>query len=171
MEKVRSILNELNIRYEADIQPGELTIFPQQPGNILSVLRKRLEDEKFFIVFDRKNILTERLKRLLLKIFEEDSLPMQNYSIFISSQLNLNYNYIATVFSEVEGISVEHFIIEQKVKKAKELLQSGEHSIGEIAAKLHYSSIGHFSNQFKKCTGANPSAFRKMLQQGLKATG
>ena len=126
----------------------------------MDTLKRTLEKQNYFIIFDRKLILTEQIKSLVFKMFEDDELPVQNYSIFIAEHLRLNYNYVATIFSEIEGTSVEHFIIDQKIKKAKDLLNGDSYKIGEIASMLHYSSIGHFSNQFKKHTGFTPSAFR-----------
>ena len=93
-----------------------------------------------------------------------DTLPTENYSKYISNQLFLNYTYIANVFSETEEITIEHFIIKHKIEKVKTLLQNSDHSVSQIADLLHYSSVGHLSNQFKKVTGQSPSEFKRSMQ-------
>ena len=87
--------------------------------------------------------------------------PLQNYSAYIGYNLKHNYTYLANVFSETKGITIEHYIIEKKIDKAIVMLHDGSHSITQITGKLYYSSIGHFSNQFKKITGVSPTTYKK----------
>ena len=92
-----------------------------------------------------------------------------NFSDYLSEKLNYNYTYLANLFSEVQGTTIEHFIILHKIEKVKELLVYDELNLTEIAWKLHYSSVAHLSNQFKKITGLSPSHF-KMLREKRRGT-
>jgi AraC-like DNA-binding protein len=94
-----------------------------------------------------------------------DELPAVKNSIYISQKLNQNYTYLANLFSETCGITIEHFIILHKIEKVKELLVYDELNLTEISYKLNYSSVGHLSNQFRKVTGLTPSHFRKIGQK------
>ena len=88
-----------------------------------------------------------------------------NYSDYISEKLNYDYNYLSNVFSEVKGMTIQQFIIIHKIEKVKELLLYDELNITEISYKLHYSSVAHLSNQFKKVTGLSPTFFKKLKQK------
>jgi len=96
-----------------------------------------------------------------------DELPQVNFSDFISEKLNFDYTYLSNVFSEVKGITIQQFIIINKIERVKELLLYDELNLTEISYKLQYSSVAHLSNQFKKVTGLSPS-FYKQLQQKRK---
>jgi AraC-like DNA-binding protein len=91
-----------------------------------------------------------------------DELPAENYSKYISEKLNYDYTYLSNIFSEVKGITIQQFIILNKIERVKELLLYDELNLTEISYKLHYSSVAHLSNQFKKITGLTPSYFKKM---------
>lgn len=94
-------------------------------------------------------------------IHYSDELPTQNYSDYISEKLNYDYTYLSNIFSEVKGITIQQFIILNKIERVKELLLYDELNLSEISYKLHYSSAAHLSNQFKKITGLTPSYFKK----------
>jgi AraC-like DNA-binding protein len=98
-------------------------------------------------------------------IHHTDVLPKTNYSDYISEKLNYDYTYLANIFSEVKGITIQQFIILNKIEKVKELLLYDELNLTEIAYKLHYSSVAHLSNQFKKVTGLSPSFYKKLKQK------
>lgn len=89
-----------------------------------------------------------------------DEIPKTKFSIYLSEKLNYNYTYLANLFSETEGITIEHFILLHKVERVKELIIYDELSLSEIAWKLHYSSVAHLSSQFKKVSGLTPSYFK-----------
>lgn len=91
----------------------------------------------------------------------QDERPRENYSVFISHRLGLNYTYLANLFSEVNRLTIEHYIIEKRIRKAADLLSTGKYTVGEMAVFMNYSSIGHFSNQFKKVMGISPNRFRR----------
>jgi AraC-like DNA-binding protein len=88
--------------------------------------------------------------------------PKVNYSDYISNALNYDYTYLSNIFSEIKGITIQQFIIVHKIEKAKELILYGELNLTEIAYKLHYSSVAHLSNQFKKITGLTPSHYKQL---------
>ncbi|MEO6630076.1 MAG: AraC family transcriptional regulator [Mucilaginibacter sp.] len=111
----------------------------------------------------KKNILTEKIKTVILDMVNySDQQLKTNFSDYLSSKLNLDYTYLANIFSEVEGTTVEHFIIMAKIRRVKELICDNELTLTEISWKLHYSSVAHLSTQFKKVTGITPSHYKYM---------
>jgi AraC-like DNA-binding protein len=95
-------------------------------------------------------------------VHHSDEMIKINFSNFLSEKLNHNYTYLANLFSEVQGTTIEHFIISHKIERIKELIIYGELNITEIAWKMGYSSVAHLSNQFKKSTGLSPSHFKQL---------
>jgi AraC-like DNA-binding protein len=91
-----------------------------------------------------------------------DELPKVNYSDYISEKLGYDYTYLANTFSEVKGITIQQYIIIHKIERVKELLIYDELSLTEISYKMHYSSVAHLSNQFKKITGLTPTFFKQL---------
>jgi AraC-like DNA-binding protein len=111
----------------------------------------------------KKSVLIEKIKDVVIEMVHyEDELPRVNFSGYLAEKLNYNYTYLANLFSETEGITIEHFIIVHKIERVKELLIYDELNLTEIAWKLHYSSVAHLSNQFKKVTGLTPSFFKSL---------
>jgi AraC-like DNA-binding protein len=112
---------------------------------------------------DKKSVLIEKIKNVIIEMIHySDDLPKMNYSDYISEKLNYDYTYLSNLFSEVKGITIQHFIINHKIERAKELILYDELDLTEIAYKLHYSSVAHLSNQFKKVTGQTPSFYKKI---------
>ena len=161
------VLSELNIPQNGTLQLGEVILPLNTAAILVDRFKARLQEAGYSVIFDRKNILAEKVKHVVYSMLEGDTLPDENYSKYISTQLFLNYTYIANVFSETQGMTIEHFIIQEKIEKVKTMLQNSDHSIGHIADALHYSSVGHLSNQFKKVTGQSPSEFKKMMQNNV----
>ncbi len=119
---------------------------------------------------DKKSILIEKIKNTILEMIQySDGCPKLNYSEYISEKLNYDYTYLANIFSEVKGITIQQYIILNKIERAKELLLYDELNLTEISYKLHYSSVAHLSGQFKKVTGLSPS-FYKLLKQKREVT-
>jgi len=119
---------------------------------------------------DKKSILIEKIKNTILeRIQYADGCPKMNYSEYISEKLNYDYTYLANIFSEVKGITIQQYIILNKIERVKELLLYDELNLTEISYKLHYSSVAHLSGQFKKVTGLSPS-FYKVLKQKREET-
>lgn len=126
-----------------------------------NLLRSGLE-----LLDNKKSILIEKVKNVIVEMIHySDELPTKNYSDHISEKLNYDYTYLSNLFSEVKGITIQQFIINHKIEKIKELLLYDELNLTEIAYKLHYSSVAHLSNQFKKATGLAPSYYRQLKQK------
>jgi AraC-like DNA-binding protein len=121
---------------------------------------------------ERKDILIERIKDLITEMidYSEES-PKINFSDYISDKLNYDYTYLSNTFSKLKGITIQHFIIVHKIKRVKELLLKDDLNLTEISYKLHYSSVAHLSNQFKKVTGHSPSFFKQMNQKSMQYVG
>jgi AraC-like DNA-binding protein len=118
---------------------------------------------------DRKSILIEKIKKVIVELIHYTDEPLKvNFSDYLSEKLNHSYTYLANLFSEVEGITIEHYIIIHKIEKVKELLVYDELSLTEISYQMHYSSVAHLSNQFKKITGLTPSFFKKVKEQRIQ---
>lgn len=129
-------------------------------------LKKNLLQSGLELLDDKKSILIEKIKGVIIEmIHHSDELPKMNYSDYIAEKLKYDYTYLANIFSEVKGITIQQFIIFHKIEKAKELLLYDELNLTEIADKLHYSSVAHLSKQFKKITGLTPSFFKQMKQK------
>jgi AraC-like DNA-binding protein len=145
------------------IELGEVEINGPLPPRKETLLRDELLKFGFELLEDKKSILIEKIKNIVIEMIHySEEPPLLNFSSFISEKLNYDYRYLSSLFSEVKGITIEHFIISHKIERAKELLIYNELSLTEIAEKLHYSSVAHLSNQFKKVTGLTPSFFKKM---------
>ena len=115
---------------------------------------------------DKKSILIEKIKNAITEmIHHTDELPKVNFSDYISQKLGYDYTYLANTFAEVKGITIQQFIIINKIERVKELLLYDELNLTEIADKLHYSSVAHLSNQFKKVTGLSPSFYKQLKQK------
>jgi len=131
---------------------------------------QRLENLGFELFEDKKSRLIEQIKALIIELIQEQSGEINiNLSDFISDKLHYEYNYLSTVFSEIEGRTIEKYFIAQKIEKVKELLVYDELSLSEIAYKLGYSSTAYLSNQFKKVTGLTPSHFKKIKENKRKS--
>jgi AraC-like DNA-binding protein len=112
---------------------------------------------------DKKAILIEKIQNVIVEMIHySDELPRMNFSDYLCEKLNYDYTYLANIFSETKGITIEHFIILHKIERVKELIIYDELNLSEIAWKLHYSSVAHLSHQFKKITGLTPSFFKSL---------
>ena len=127
----------------------------------IALLKSGLE-----LMDNKKAMLMEKIKNVIIEMVHyTDDLPCTNFSTFLAEKLNYNYTYLAHLFSETEGMTIEHFIIRHKIEKVKELIIYDELSFTEIAWKLHYNSISHLSYQFKKITGLTPSFFKSLKDE------
>jgi len=115
---------------------------------------------------DKKSILIEKIKNVIIEMIHySKEFPTANYSEFISEKLDYDYNYLSNIFSEVKGITIQQFIIIHKIERVKELLLYEELNLTQISQKLHYSSVAHLSNQFKKVTGLTPTYYKTLKEK------
>jgi AraC-like DNA-binding protein len=113
---------------------------------------------------DKRSILIDRIKSAIIEMVHyQDEVPKVNYSDYLSDKLGYDYTYLSNVFTEVKGITIQQFIILHKIEKVKELILYDELNLTEIAYRMHYSSVGHLSNQFKKITGLSPTFFKCLI--------
>ncbi len=131
-------------------------------------LKDHLLESGLELLEDKKSEVIEQIKNIVVgMIHHSDELPKVNYSDYISEKLSYNYNYLSNLFSEVKGITIQQFIIKHKIERVKELLLYNELNLTEISYKMHYSSVAHLSNQFKKITGFSPSFFKQSQHRRL----
>jgi AraC-like DNA-binding protein len=117
---------------------------------------------------NKKSILVERIKQVVIQSIYYPGIHLKtNFSSYLSTQLNLDYTYLANVFSEVQGTTIEQYVILHKINFVKQLISFNELSLTEISWKLHYSSVAHLSTQFKKVTGITPSHFKQLACQRI----
>lgn len=162
---VRDELDKLGLRYTM-IDLGVAELVEEMTQQQHEQLKTNLFKSGLELLDDKRSILIEKIKNVITEMIHyTDMLPKTNYSDYISEKLNYDYTYLANIFSEVKGITIQQFIILNKIEKVKELLLYDELNLTEIAYKLHYSSVAHLSNQFKKVTGLSPSFFKKLKQK------
>lgn len=160
---VRQEFEKLGLHPEK-IALGEITIREDNiPADVIRKLEGALRGLGFERIDDRKAKLIESIKSKVIEMihYGEPAHRKFNWSAILSEALHYEYNYLSTLFSSVEGITLEQYIIRQKIEKVKELLFYDELTLSEIAHKLGYSSVAHLSGQFKKVTGFSPSELKK----------
>jgi AraC-like DNA-binding protein len=159
---VKTELIKLGLHY-AIVDLGEVEIKEELTNEKREQLKIALLKSGLELMDDKKAILIEKIKKVIIEMIHyADELPKIKNSDYISEKLNHDYTYLANLFSEVTGITIEHFIIAHKIEKVKELLLYDELSLTEISYKLNYSSVAHLSKQFKKATGLTPSFFKQL---------
>lgn len=159
---VRSELEKLGLHYIL-LELGELEIMETISAEQRDLLNISLNNSGLALLDDKKSILVEKIKTTIINLvhYSEKQLKI-NLSEYLSQKINYDYTYLANLFSENHGITIEHFFLIHKVERIKELLIYNELNVTEIAAKLHYSSVAHLSNQFKKMTGLTPSHYKRL---------
>ena len=166
---VRSELDKLGLHY-GEIELGEVEVEEDIQSGQLTELNIALKKSGLELMDDKKSILVEKIKTLIIEMvhYSDEQIKI-NLSDYLSQKLNYNYTYLANIFSEVKGTTIEQFYLSHKIEKVKELLVYGELNLTEIAWKLHYSSVAHLSHQFKKITGLTPSFFRSLKHKKRNA--
>ncbi len=153
---------ELGIPY-ISLNLGEVDIIETIAPSLYQQLKVVLFASGLEVLDDRRSILVESIKNIIVEMVHYSHQQIStNFSNFLSEKLCYDYTYLANIFSEREGVSIEKFIISHKIERVKELMIYDELSLTEIAWKLHYSSVGHLSNQFKRVTGLSPSYYKKL---------
>jgi AraC-like DNA-binding protein len=159
---VKEELKKLGLHFIV-VDLGEVEIMETMSSSQQEMLKSALLKSGLELMDDKRAVLIEKVKNVITEMIHyTDELPKVNYSDYISEKLDYDYTYLSNLFSEVKGITIQQFIIINKIERAKELLLYDEHSLTEISYKLHYSSVAHLSNQFKKITGLTPSHYKLM---------
>ena len=159
---VKSELEKLGLHYTT-IDLGEVEITDKISKDQLDNLKVALKLTGLELMDDNNKILVEKIKTTIIELIHYNDEQIKiNLSDYLSEKLNHNYTYLSNLFSEVKGTTIEQFFLSHKIEKVKELLVYDELNLTEIAWKLHYSSVSHLSNQFKKMTGLTPSHFKNL---------
>lgn len=148
---------------------GEVTFNKEITGQEKNRIQDQLHPLGFELIDDKKSQTIEKVKNLIIEqVHYHDNRAKTNLSDYLSDKLNQDYHYISSLFSEIEGTTIERYYIAQKIEKVKELLVYDELSLSEIAFRLNYSSVAYLSNQFKKVTGLSPTHFKKVAEKKRK---
>ncbi len=162
---VKEELIKLGLRYIA-VDLGVVEILGEITREQHDQLKENLAKLGLELMDDKKSILIDRIKNVIIDMVHySDELPKVNYSDYISEKLGYDYTYLSNIFSDVKGITLQHFIIMHRIEKVKELLLYDELNLTEISYRLQFSSVAHLSNQFKKITGLTPSFYKQMKKK------
>lgn len=164
---VKSELEKMHLPFST-VELGEVEINEELSLSRQQELKTALAKFGLELMEDKKSILIEKIKNIVVEMIHySEETPLLNFSAYLSEKLDYDYNYLSNLFSEVKGITIEHFIIAHKIERAKELLIYNELTLTQIAEKLHYSNVAHLSNQFKKVTGLTPTFFKNMKHKRM----
>jgi len=159
---VRDELTKLGLKY-LSVELGEADIEEDISPERREKFRAGLLKYGLELMDDKKSVLIQKIKTVIVELVHYSEEPLAiNLSDYLSQKLNYDYTYLANLFSEVQGITIEKFFIAHKIERVKELLVYNELTLTEIAYKMHYSSVAHLCTQFKKTTGLTPSHFKEL---------
>jgi AraC-like DNA-binding protein len=161
---VKDELKKLGIRH-AIVELGEVEIFDGIKQEQHDMLKKALLVSGLELMDDKKSVLIEKIKNVIVELVHYSEEPLLlKFSEYLSQKLNHDYTYLANLFSEVQGTTIEKFLISHRIERVKELLVYDEMNLTEISYQMHYSSVSHLSAQFKKVTGLTPSHFKRLKE-------
>ena len=163
--EVKEVLKKLDLHF-VFVDMGVIDVMEELSSEQIEQLRNALLAIGLELMDDKKAVLIDKIKNVVIELVHltEESIKI-NFSDYLSEKLNHNYTYLANLFSQVQGTTIEQFIIAHKVERIKEFIIYDELNITEIAYKMNYSSVAHLSNQFKKVTGLSPSHFKKLKEK------
>jgi YesN/AraC family two-component response regulator len=162
---VKSELEKLGLKYLV-VELGEVDLLEEMTPNQHDEFKVAIFRSGLELLDDKKSVLIQKIKNIIIDLVHYSEEPLSvNLSEYLGNKLNHDYTYMANLFSEVAGITIEKFFIVHKIERVKELLVYNELNLTEIAYKLHYSSVSHLSFQFKKITGLTPSHFKKLKEK------
>lgn len=165
---VKEELKKLGLHFIL-VDMGVVDIMENITSDQREQLRMALQKSGLELMDDKKAVLIEKIKNVIIDMIHyTDELLKVNFSDYLSEKLDYDYTYLANLFSEVQGTTIEKFIISHKIERVKELIIYDELNLTEIAWKMHYSSVAHLSTQFKKLTGLTPSHFKKLKYKRRK---
>ncbi len=155
-------LTKLGLKY-LSVELGEVDLEEDISPVRREELKAHLLKYGLELMDDKKSVLIQKIKTVVIELVHYTEEPLAvNFSDYLSRTLHYDYTYLANLFSEVQGITIEKFLIAHKIERVKELLVYNELTLTEIADKMHYSSVAHLCTQFKKTTGLTPSHFREL---------
>lgn len=158
----RDALREMGLHFII-VELGEVELMETLTLSQREELKTKLLASGLELMDDKRSVLIERIKNVVIHMVHySDEVLLINFSDYLSEKLQLDYTYMSNLFSEVQGTTIEQYIISNKVERIKELIIYNELNITEIAWKMHYSSVAHLSNQFKKVTGLSPTQFKQL---------
>lgn len=159
---VKSELQKHGLHFTT-VQLGEVEVMEVVSKELFDNINLALKKTGLELMDEKNSILVEKIKTIIIELVHyTDNQIKVNLSDYLSEKLNHNYTYLSNLFSGVKGTTIEQYYLSHKIEKVKELLAYDELNLTEIAYKLHYSSVAHLSNQFKKMTGLTPSHFRNL---------
>jgi AraC-like DNA-binding protein len=159
---VKEELKKLGLHFIV-VDLGEVEVMENITVEQMEQLKIALQKSGLELMDDKKAVLIDKIKSIIVEMVHYNDEPIKkNFSEILSEKLHHNYTYLANLFSEVQGTTVEHFIISHKIERIKELIMYDEMNLTEIAFKMNYSSVAHLSNQFKKITGLSPTHFKQL---------
>ena len=162
---VKEELQKLGLHY-VNVDLGEVEIMENITDHEREQIKISLFKSGLELMDDKKAMLIEKIKNVIIEMVHyTDQLPKSNFSEYLIGKIDYDYTYMSNLFSETEGTTIEHFILLHKIERVKELIIYDELNLTEIARKLHYSSVAHLSNQFKKITGLTPSFFKSLKRK------
>jgi AraC-like DNA-binding protein len=162
---VRDELARLGLNH-ANVEMGVVEVFEEITEAQRAQLKINLQRTGLELLEDKRSALIERIKNVIIEmVYHAEEVPKVNFSDYISEKLGYDYTYLSNIFSEVKGITIQQFIIMNKIEKVKDLLMYDELNLTEISFRLNYSSVAHLSNQFKKATGLSPSFYRELKKR------
>ncbi|MGZ3839387.1 MAG: helix-turn-helix domain-containing protein [Flavisolibacter sp.] len=166
---VKQRLAALSIDF-SKVELGEISLNKPLSGEDFLALKDALHPLGFELLDDRKASLVTQIKSCIIKYIHGDDDAVQNkkLSVLLSEKLGADYHSLSSLFSSIEGITIEKYVILQRIERAKELLEYNELSLNQIADKLYYSSVQHLSQQFKKVSGLTPSQYKQSKEAGRK---
>jgi len=166
---VSSELEKLGLHY-SHLEIGEVDLIENISEQQKEELDIALKKSGLELMSDHRSQLIEKIKNIIIEIihYSDDEIHVV-FSDFLSEKLQLDYTYIANLFSEVTGTTIQQFVIKHKIERVKELLVYNKLSLSEISWKLHYSSVQHLSHQFRKVTGLTPTHFKQLKEKRLKS--
>jgi len=166
---VSQIFDNAEVR-DAKVQLGQVEFAQDITENQLMKIEEELNKAGFEIINTQSVKLVEKIKSIVIDyVYNSSEIDRINFSTRLSSKMHKDYNYLSSLFSSVENTTIEHYMINMKVERVKELLVYDEKTLSEIAYELGYSSVAHLSGQFKKVTGFTPSYYKRLGEQKRKS--
>lgn len=165
---VESVLNELELPHHI-VELGTVELLADLTTEKREQLEKELLKSGLVLMEDKKAVLIEKIKHIIIEMVHySEELPRINFSNFLSQKLGYDYTYLANIFSEVKGVTIEHYLIANKIERVKELLLYNELNLTEISYLMNHSSVAHLSAQFKNVTGLTPTYFKQLKAKRRK---